>query len=44
MPPMPEPDPRFDITDESQLQALLPAPNQASIAKELGQGSSPGSE
>lgn len=35
MPALPEFDPRFDITDESQLQALFPAPSQASLAKEL---------
>lgn len=30
-----EPDPRFDITHESQLHALFPAPGPASLAKEL---------
>jgi PPOX class probable FMN-dependent enzyme len=34
-PAPPGPDPRFDITEESQLQALFPAPSQASLAKEL---------
>src|SRR5262245_38723619 len=29
------PDPRFDITDESQLQDMFPAPVRASVAKEL---------
>lgn len=32
---MPAPDPGFDITSESQLEALFPAPSHASLAKEL---------
>jgi PPOX class probable FMN-dependent enzyme len=32
---LPAPDPRFDITQLSELDALFPAPNHASVAKEL---------